>query len=71
MFLFLDSTDAPLVQAFTNAQVWTWTHNLGYKPDVAVLVDGKAVAAEVEHVSNNQLQVTWLAPKTGELRITK
>lgn len=48
---------------------WTVSHNLGFRPIVAVLTPGGVeVEADVVHTSVNQLHVYLAAPATGSVR---
>ena len=48
------------------ANVWTVTHNLGFRPDVAVTdTGGSVVVGAVAHTSLNELQITFSAAFAG------
>lgn len=48
------------------AATWTITHNLGQRPNVAVLdEDGNEVFADVDHASINQVVITFPTPFAG------
>lgn len=50
----------------TPATVWTVNHNLGRRPNVAILnVGGGQILARVIHVSVNQARVYFDLPTTG------
>ena len=52
------------------ADVWTISHNLGYKPSVSVMnAGGVEIEAEVAHLSNNTAQVTFNEPVAGLARL--
>lgn len=61
---------------FTHSQssassTWTVSHNLGYRPDVSITsLGGILVDAEVNHLSNNQLQIIFDIPFSGYARCT-
>ncbi|MEI9964364.1 MAG: hypothetical protein WDM92_06330 [Caulobacteraceae bacterium] len=60
--------DFIFTQAFP-ATPWVVNHNLGRKPLVAVLdVGGNEVEAAVQHISVNQLRVSFAAPQAGSAR---
>jgi len=66
--MFYDHTQS------TPATVWTITHNLGHHPVHDVLVyDGpslvKCFPAQVVHVDENTLQLTFTSAKTGKARL--
>lgn len=58
-------------QSFTDANPWVVNHNFGRKPTaVQVLtVGGVEILADVVHISDNQLQVSFAAPFTGSVRV--
>jgi hypothetical protein len=46
---------------------WTVTHNLGYEPQVTILMDdGTVVVADIDHTSLNTLVITFPTPYTGK-----
>jgi hypothetical protein len=47
----------------------TITHELGYIPNVQVLVNGQLVIADIEHTSLNELVVTFANATTGSVYI--
>lgn len=48
------------------ADEWIVNHNLGYRPNIAVLtVGGAQVVAQVLHISNNQARVYFDNPMAG------
>jgi hypothetical protein len=50
-----------------SSTVWTITHNLGYRPNVLVKDSaGTTQFGETEHVSINELTITFLAPFGGK-----
>jgi hypothetical protein len=56
------------------ASTWTITHNLGIRPvhDVLVVEGGvstKILPNNVTHVNDNTLEITFSAPRTGEVRL--
>ncbi|HUF02793.1 MAG TPA: hypothetical protein VMM38_01315 [Aridibacter sp.] len=63
------------VAGFTHSQisaelVWTVNHNLGYRPNVEIRTPGgEVVLAEVLHVNENQLTITFAAPTAGTARV--
>lgn len=49
---------------------WVINHNLGYKPTVQVFtVGGLEIIGEIQHVSNNQVTVTFNTPLAGSARL--
>ena len=53
-------------QAFSSASSVTVNHNLGYKPAVTVIDSaGDECIGDVDHLSNNELIVTFSAPFSG------
>jgi hypothetical protein len=59
----------PREHTFVNSTQVTINHGLGYIPNVQVLVDGNVVIADVEHVSDEQLVVTFANATTGSIII--
>ena len=59
----------PVEYTFVNSTEVTITHNLGFIPNVQVLIDNQVVIADVEHVSVNQLVVTFANATTGTVII--
>lgn len=58
--------DKTFTQAFTSASAVVVTHNLGKRPAVTVLDSANdEVEGEVEHLSTNQLVVSFSAPFSG------
>jgi hypothetical protein len=58
--------DKTYTQDFTAAATVTVTHNLGKRPAVTVIdTASDEVVGEVEHLSLNQLQVSFSAPFSG------
>jgi len=51
--------------------VWTVNHNLGFKPVAVAVISpgGLEVNAQVQHISVNQLTITFAAPYSGSARI--
>ena len=47
------------------ASVWTVTHNLGYFPNVRVVIDGSNVTADIDDVNDNQLLINHDAARSG------
>ena len=57
------------IQAVASA-LWVVPHNLGYKPDVMVYsTGGVEVMAEVLHVDDNNLTITFSSPFAGRARL--
>lgn len=62
--------------AYTHVQLvaeaaWTVNHNLGMRPAVAILDSGGTeVAADVMHMSTNQLVIRFAIPVSGTARLT-
>lgn len=55
----------------TPATLWTIAHNLGFRPSVAVTTTGGVeVLADVQHLSENTLTVTFLVAMAGIARLT-
>jgi len=51
------------------ATVWTVNHNLGSRPHVTTLdTSGAVMWGEVEHLSDNTVRITFLAPVAGAVR---
>tara|TARA_Y100001937_G_scaffold53416_1_gene73674 strand:+ start:1519 stop:1731 length:213 start_codon:yes stop_codon:yes gene_type:complete len=59
----------PKEHTFVNSTQVTINHNLGYIPNVQVLINNELVMADVEHVSVNQLVVTFANATTGSVFI--
>lgn len=59
------NTTAPFIHSFTNAQTVIIDHNLGYRPNVYVLINDRIVFADVQHTTHNQLVITFLNTVTG------
>lgn len=59
----------PVEYTFVSSTEVTITHNLGYIPNVQVLINNELVIADVEHVSVNQLVVTFANATTGSVFI--
>jgi hypothetical protein len=58
----------PVEYSFTNSVQVTITHNLGYIPNVQIMLeDGTLVYADVKHNSNNELVLTFANAKTGSV----
>lgn len=51
----------------TPATTWQVVHNLGFKPKVTLLSNGKEVIGCVEHVDDDQLTVTFSVPISGSV----
>jgi hypothetical protein len=50
--------------------LWTINHNLGYKPSVQTFtVGGLEVLGEIQHISNNQVVVTFNTTLSGTARL--
>lgn len=59
-FVFVQSTPSTL---------WIVNHNLGYKPSVEIIdSNGNEVITDVTHISNNQVQISFVIPTAGEVR---
>jgi len=65
----LASGGKPYVHAQASAATtWVVNHNRGYRPLVAVLNPaGAEITAEVTHVSDNQLTVSFSTARTGQV----
>lgn len=51
------------------SSVWTVNHNLGERPIIGVFDNlGEQVLADITHISNNQAQIIFAAPATGQAR---
>lgn len=60
----------PVEYTFSNSTQVTVNHNLGYIPNVQILLDnGSVVHADVQHTSTNSLVVTFVNAKTGSVII--
>lgn len=59
----------PKEYTFVNSTSVTITHELGYIPNVQVLVNGQLVIADIEHTSLNELVVTFANATTGSVYI--
>jgi hypothetical protein len=61
------SDGEPLVHTQSSASTtWLINHNFGFRPLVTVLSPGGAeVGAEVEHVSVNQVRISFAEPRSG------
>lgn len=61
--------------AYTHTQTnasssWVINHNLGYKPNTQVLnLAGQEVGCDIQHLSNNVLQVTFVLSVAGTARL--
>ncbi len=54
----------------TPSATWTINHGLGVKPVVDVTVDGqKMYPMSVEHITDNQLVLTFSVPRAGKARL--
>lgn len=50
--------------------IWTINHNLGYKPSVQIFTTGGLeMLAEIQHISINQVTVTFNNAVTGTARL--
>jgi hypothetical protein len=50
--------------------IWVINHNLGYKPSVQTFtVGGLEVLGEIQHISNNQVVVTFNTTISGTARL--
>lgn len=55
--------------AFEDKSVWTITHNMGYRPLVAVTLDfGEEIEAAPVHISDNVLEIRFNRPRSGKAR---
>jgi hypothetical protein len=59
----------PKEYPFVNSTSVTITHNLGYIPNVQVLVNGELVMADIQHTSINEIVVTFVNATTGSVYI--
>lgn len=48
---------------------WLVEHDLGIRPDASVIIAGQVVTAEITHIDENSLQVTFLTPEIGSVLI--
>jgi hypothetical protein len=54
----------------SDLSTWTINHNLGYKPSVQTFtVGGLEVLGEVQHISSNQVTVTFNTAISGTARL--
>lgn len=54
----------------TPAEIWTISHQLGYKPTVSVYdVDSEEVEAEIVHLSTSEIEIYLSAPLAGHVRL--
>ncbi len=52
----------------TPASEWTFTHNLGKRPNVTVYdSDGDEILIDVEHVNLNTIHIIWPVPTAGSV----
>ncbi len=50
--------------------VWTVNHNLGFRPNVEIRnAGGQVILADVAHITDNQLKITFAAPTAGTARV--
>lgn len=65
----LGSPPPPVVfNAATN--VWTFSHNLGRFPAViTTTLAGNEIYGEVDHISENVVEIRWAIPVTGILTV--
>ena len=67
MAKFFNPVSFPTTFNFTNQTNITITHNLGYKPMVYLVVDGKMSFCDVTHNSIDELQVTFQNSISGTI----
>lgn len=57
----------PLEFPFINVAEITVPHNLGYRPQVWIIVGNEVVYGDIIHTDENQLIVSFLNAKTGTI----
>lgn len=65
VFRFSDGAGVPNRRDFSNLQIITVTHGLGYNPQVWILIDGIEVYGEVTHNNTVSFTVTFQTVETG------
>ena len=55
----------PIQTEFVNVATVTIDHNLGYVPNITIVIGGYTVAANVQHVTLNRLVITFHNSVTG------
>jgi hypothetical protein len=56
-------------ETFTSSTTWVVNHNLGYNPNITVIVNGYVVQpSTIEHNSVLQATVTFSSPQAGSVR---
>ena len=49
----------PTTHTFANVATVTIDHNLGYPPDITIIIGGFTVSANVQHVTLNRVVLTF------------
>lgn len=52
-------------QDYTSSSDWVVNHGLGFRPNIAVLIAGSAVIAEVTHSSSSSATIHFSSPQSG------
>lgn len=61
---------AYIYNQLSSSSIWIVNHNLGYRPSAELRSSGGQIMfAEIIHISDNQLQVLFDSPVTGQLRL--
>lgn len=63
------STGITFTQTIPSA-TWTIAHNLGYEPNVSIIVGGEEVEAEVDFPNNSVVVISFGTPVAGTARLT-
>ena len=53
-----------------SAETWTIEHNMGYFPDVSIIVGGEEVEADISYPSDDVVILTFSSPQAGTARLT-
>lgn len=60
-------SNRPLEFPFLNTSQITIPHNLGYRPQVWIIIGGETVYGDISHTDENQIVVSFLNAKTGTI----
>lgn len=52
------------------ASVWTIVHNLGFNPDVSIVIDGEEAETDIDYPTTNVVVLTFGTPQAGTARLT-
>lgn len=63
----LFESQKPLEFTFTDSDSWFVAHDLGYDPQVSVIVADEIVLADCIYLNENSLQISFTNPQTGKV----